>query len=198
MSLEQIVAFYAFAFVAAVTPGPSNVMVAAAGSILGPVRGLPTVAGTSLGMGLLLFCAALGLGQAVAGNPMLMTAMKWAGTAVLLWLAWKIASAGARGRSAEARPVGFFGAALFQWVNPKAWLVAVSSVGAYLTIPDGQAVWAALGFGFIFVAAAVPANLIWLFLGAAMQRLLRNERSARVFNVTMGALLALSVVAILA
>lgn len=198
MSLEQILAFYLFAFVAAVTPGPSNVMIAAAGSILGPLRGLPTVAGTSLGMGLLLFCAALGLGQVVAGNPMLMTAMKWAGAAFLFWLAWKIASAGARGKSGEAKPVGFIGAALFQWVNPKAWLVAASSVGTYLTIPDGQAVWAALVFGLTFVAAAVPANLIWLFLGAAMQRLLKNERSARIFNVTMGALLALSVVAILA
>jgi Putative threonine efflux protein len=197
MSLEQILAFYLFALVAAITPGPANVMIAAAGSIRGPVKGLPTALGTALGMGFLLFAAALGLGGLVAGHPALMATMKWAGAAVLLWLAWKIARAGASGPESEARAVGFLGAALFQWVNPKAWLVAVSSVGTYLTASAGNGVATAFLFSLVFVAAALPSNLVWLLLGAAMQRLLRDARSARAFNVAMGVLLALSVVMIL-
>lgn len=197
MSLEQILAFYVFAIVAAVTPGPSNVMIAAAGSILGPLRGMPAVLGTSVSMGVLLFAAALGLGGIVAGNPGLMTAMKWAGAAFLLYLAYRIATSGKPGEAGGARPVGFVGAALFQWINPKAWLVAVSSVATYLAAPEGHAVATATVFGLTFFAAALPANLVWLVLGAAMQKLLRDDRSARIFNVTMGALLALSVAAIL-
>ena len=126
MTLDQAAAFLVFALVAAITPGPSNTMIVATASAAGLWRGLPCVLGASAGMGTLLFCSALGLGQLVIAQPMLLRALNWGGAAFLLWLAWKIANAGRVSDVRAPKPVGFIGAAAFQWINPKGWLVAVA------------------------------------------------------------------------
>jgi threonine/homoserine/homoserine lactone efflux protein len=198
MTLEQAVAFFVFSVVAAVTPGPSNIMLTATGAIAGIARGLPCLLGVGAGMGLLIFSVALGLGQLVLGLPLLLTALNWAGAAFLLWLSWKIAtSAPAVGAATEKEPVGFWGATLFQWVNPKSWLVSVSAMGAYLQASAEGALLQALAFAAVFVAAALPSGFLWLAFGASMHRLLRSRRAARVFNVAMGIALAASVALIL-
>jgi threonine/homoserine/homoserine lactone efflux protein len=193
MTLDQAAAFLVFALVAAITPGPSNTMIVATGSAVGIWRGLPCVLGSSVGMGTLLFCSALGLGQLVIGHPMVLRALNWCGAAFLLWLAWKIATSGRASETAAAKPVGFVGAALFQWVNPKGWLVAVGAAGTYLQAAADNPLAQALAFGVLFFAAAFPSGLIWLLLGALLQRLLRDDRSRRIFNVVMGLALAASV-----
>lgn len=192
MTFDVALAFLSFAFVAAVTPGPSNVMISATGASVGFARGLPCAVGTSLGMGFLLFCAGLGLGQLVTAWPALLRVMNWGGAAFLLWLAWKIGTAGSPSTGTNDEPVGFFEAALFQWANPKAWLVAVSAAGTYLQGGD-QRLDQALALGTLFVAASLPSCLLWLAAGASLQRLLRGERAARRFNAAMGLLLAASV-----
>jgi threonine/homoserine/homoserine lactone efflux protein len=93
------------------------------------------------------------------------------------------------------QPVGFVGAATFQWVNPKSWLVATSVAGTFLDARAG-AVAQAASLGGLFVLAALPSGFVWLAFGASAQRLLGTERRRRAFNLTMGALLALSVVLI--
>jgi threonine/homoserine/homoserine lactone efflux protein len=196
MTLEQAVAFLLFAVVAAVTPGPSNVMLTAAGAGAGILRGLPCLLGVTIGMGLMMFLVPLGLGTVVLGHPWALTALKWCGAAFLLSLAWKIAtSAGAEG-AAAGRSVGFVEAAVFQWVNPKSWLVAVSAAGTYLTADSGSVVGEAALLGGLFVLAALPSCFVWLAFGASMHRLLHGDRARRAFNLTLGALLALSVVLI--
>ncbi len=197
MTIDQSIAFFAFSLVAAITPGPSNVMIAATGSVVGAWRGLPCVLGAAAGMGSLLFFGALGLGQLVIGHPLILRTMNWCGAAFLLWLAWKIATAGRAIESEAAKPVGFLGAALFQWVNPKGWLVAVSAAGTYLQGAPDNPVAQAVAFGVLFFAAAFPSGLVWLVLGALAQRLLRDDRTARIFNVAMGIALAASVAMIL-
>ena len=127
MTLEQTIPFLIFSLVAAITPGPSNVMITATGSAAGIVRGLPSVVGAAAGMASLLFTAALGLGQLILGYPEILRVMNWCGAFFLLWLAWKFANAGRASESGATKPVGFFGAAFFQWVNPKGWLVAVGA-----------------------------------------------------------------------
>ncbi|MCW5772719.1 MAG: LysE family translocator [Rhodospirillaceae bacterium] len=190
-------AFLMFAFVAAVTPGPSNVMLTAAGALGGVWRGLPCLAGVSLGMGTLIFAVAMGMGQIVVGEPAILRALNWAGAAFLLWLAWKIATAPVGGGAAQGRPVGLAAAAAFQWINPKAWLVCVSAAGTYLT-PGAQGALAQAGWlALLFVAAALPSGFVWLAFGATMQRFLDNARRARIFNLVMGAALAGSVAMIL-
>ena len=197
MSLEQAIAFLVFSLVAAITPGPSNVMLTATGGQVGMLRGLPCLFGVSAGMGTLIFTVAAGLGQLVLQNPLLLQAMQWCGAAFLLWLAWKIASAGSGGATDDRQAVGFGAAALFQWVNPKSWLVSASAAGTYLQATDDGMLAQAAIFAALFVAAQIPSGIVWLGFGASMQRLLKSERAARLFNLAMGASLAASVLLIL-
>src|SRR5438309_6063811 len=122
MNLEQTLAFLGFSIVVAGTPGPSNALLTATGAKVGVIRGLPALAGVASGMGVLMFVVAFGLGTIILGIPFLLTAVKWVGAAVLLWLAWKIATSHGTSADSAARPIGFVGAAVFQWVNPKSWL----------------------------------------------------------------------------
>jgi threonine/homoserine/homoserine lactone efflux protein len=196
MTFDQAAAFLLFAIVAAVTPGPSNTMIVATASAWGLWRGLPCALGSSVGMGLLLFASALGLGQLIIAQPLLLKVLNWGGAAFLLWLSWKIASAERADETREGKPVGFLGAAAFQWVNPKGWLVAVSAAGTYLQAATDNTLLQAAAFGALFFAAALPSGLVWLVLGASVHALLRNDRHARIFNIVMGIALALSVVMI--
>jgi len=194
MSTDQTLAFLLFAVVAAVTPGPSNVLLAAVGANVGVRRGLPCLFGVAMGMGFLVSAVALGLGSLVLDRPAIIGGLKWGGSGFLLWLAWKIATAG-RGEAATGTDVvGFWRAAALQWVNPKAWLVSAGAAGAYLQADGASAAVQATLFGLLFVLAALPSCLVWLALGASCQGLLRTPRAWRGFNLAMGALLAASIV----
>ncbi|MEM7294632.1 MAG: LysE family translocator [Pseudomonadota bacterium] len=196
MAIEQIIAFALFAFVASVTPGPSNVMLLATGGAVGVWRGIPCMLGVLIGMGCLMFAAALGLGSLILGFPLLLSVMNVAGALFLLWLAWKIASADPSTATAEDRAVGFFEAATFQWVNPKGWLVTISAVGTYLTDESGSAMVQSTILAVTFMLAATPGAAIWLGFGAAIKQFLNSNRRNRIFNIIMGALLAASVLMI--
>jgi threonine/homoserine/homoserine lactone efflux protein len=192
MNAEQLLAFVVFAIVTSITPGPNNVMLTATGANVGFRRGLPHVAGVSLGFALMLFLVAAGLGAAILDSPEAMRMLRYAGIAVLLWLSWKIATAGRPGEAKRERPIGFFTAAAFQWINPKAWLICAGAVSGFLQEGAGAVPQAAL-FGLIFVLAGAPCMMIWLGFGAAMQYVLRTEGALRAFNITMGLLLAATV-----
>jgi threonine/homoserine/homoserine lactone efflux protein len=193
MSTEQTAAFVLFAVVAAVTPGPSNVMLTAAGANGGVVRGLPCLVGVTAGMGLMMFVVPLGLGSLILRNPLVLKALNWAGAAFLLWLSWKIATSRRMDSLPESRPVGFIGAAVFQWVNPKSWLVTASAAGAFLHTGAGSPVLQSALLGGLFILVALPSCFVWLAFGATAQRLLQTPRRLRAFNITMGILLALSI-----
>ena len=188
-------AFVVFAVVAAVTPGPSNIMLTAAGAQAGVVRGLPCLLGVTTGMGLMMFVVPLGLGTLVLRHPVIVVALHWAGAAILLWLAWKIAtSTDGIDAAPKPDPVGYVGAAVFQWVNPKSWLVAASAAGTFLSADARHPIAQALVLAGLFVLAALPSCFVWLAFGATVQHLLHDRRRLRIFNIAMGALLALSIV----
>ncbi|WP_300302253.1 LysE family translocator [Ferrovibrio sp.] len=200
MTAGHALAFFVFSLVAAITPGPSNVLLAAVGAQGGLRRGLACLFGVSAGMGSMMFLAAAGLGSILLTQPQLLFAGRICGSAFLLWLAWRIATAApADEKAAKAsppRPVGFLGAAALQWVNPKAWLVSTSAVATYL--PAGEnTLLQSVGFASVFVLAALPSGLVWLLLGSATQHLLHNRRRQRVFGILMGLALAGSVAMIL-
>ena len=189
--------FLLFAVVAAVTPGPSNVMLVAAGAQAGIVRGLPCLLGVTSGMAVMMFLVPLGLGSLVLGHPIALTILHWGGAAFLLWLSWKIATSSSRLElRAERDPVGYLGAAAFQWINPKSWLVSASAAGTFLSAEGGTPVMQAASLGALFFIAALPSCFVWLAFGAAVQRLLGSDRRLRIFNIAMGVLLALSIVLI--
>jgi threonine/homoserine/homoserine lactone efflux protein len=197
MPSDQVGPFLLFAIAAAGTPGPSNMLLTATGANVGIVRGLPCLFGVAVGMGVMLFLVAFGLGSIVLANPGMLKALNWIGAAFLLWLAWKLATAGSGATAAGERPMGFVGAAAFQWVNPKSWLVCASAASAYLTTASGSPLVQATTLGALFVAAALPCCLIWLAFGATAQRWLRTARARRTFNLTMAALLAGSVILVI-
>jgi len=195
MSAEQIVAFVGFSVVMAGTPGPSNALLTATGARVGIVRGLPALVGVAAGMAGLMFSVAFGLGTLILEQPLVLVILKWTGAVVLVWLAWKIATAhGPAAETQAARPVGFWGAAAFQWVNPKSWLACTSAAAAFLDHSRGSAGLQAALLALLFAVAALPCCFVWLAFGAVVQRALRSERAQRTFNIAMGALLALSVV----
>jgi threonine/homoserine/homoserine lactone efflux protein len=191
------VAFLLFAVVAAVTPGPSNIMLTATGAQAGVVRGLPCLLGVTTGMGVMMFVVPLGLGSLVLEHPLVLTVLHWGGAAFLLWLSWKIATSGSHIDSAPHRdPVGYLGAAIFQWVNPKSWLVTASAAGTFLSPEASSPIVQAASLAGLFSLAALPSGFLWLAFGAAVQRVLHSRRRRRVFNIVMGALLALSIILI--
>jgi threonine/homoserine/homoserine lactone efflux protein len=180
---------------AAGTPGPSNVLLTATGAQVGMLRGLPCLLGVALGMAVMMFIVAFGLGAVILGNPMVLEVVQWSGAAVLGWLAWRVATA-RRGTAAGADggAVGFLGAAAFQWVNPKSWLVCASAAATFLDPRAGNPLAQSAALGLVFFLAVLPSCWPWLAFGAVLQRRLRSERAFRIFNGAMGLLLAGSVI----
>lgn len=168
-------------------------MLTAAGANAGVLKGLPCLFGVATGMGLMMFLVPLGLGGLVLKNPLVLRTLNWGGAAFLLWLSWKIATSSRIESMPEGKPVGYLGAAAFQWVNPKSWLVSASAAGTFLSAEAGSPLVQAASLGGLFVLAALPSCFVWLAFGATVQHVLRGRRRLRVFNIIMGALLALSI-----
>lgn len=193
MSAGQVIAFVLFAVVAAITPGPSNLLLASTGAAVGVRRGLPALLGQVGGMGLMLFLVAAGLGSLMLKSSLIIQGLKWGGIGLLLWLAWTLATADRTEAATERVCVRWWEAAAFQWVNPKAWLVCAAAVGTYGRAEAGHAFGQAVALALLFIAAALPSCCVWLAAGAGVQRLLHTARAARIVNLAMGALLGGSI-----
>jgi threonine/homoserine/homoserine lactone efflux protein len=144
-------------------------------------------------MGSMMLVMGSGIAGVLLTHEAVLPVIKLGGAAFLLWLAWRIATAGRSDPKAASRGVGFFDAAALQWVNPKAWVVSAGAAATYLEAAPHSVVGQAVTFALVFVLAALPSGFVWLAFGAALQRLLRDERRRRGFNIAMGALLAASV-----
>jgi len=185
-----------FVFSVTVTPGPNNLMVTASGSNFGYFRTLPHILGITLGFTLLIISVAAGLGTVFVTFPSLQLGLKAAGAAYLLWLAWKIATASTSSSAkADVKPMSVFQAFMFQWVNPKAWTMAITGISAFAL--DGTAmVWSLMMITAAFALVVFPICSFWALLGEQVGRLLTSERGQQWFNRSLGVLTALSVVLI--
>jgi threonine/homoserine/homoserine lactone efflux protein len=150
---------------------------------VGVLRGLPALLGVAAGMALLVFVVAFGLGAVILANPILLTGVKWCGAGVLCWLAWKIATAGRTGDAEGGKPIGFLGMTAFQRINPKAWLVCAGAAATFLHQGAGSALGQSAALALTFALVSLPSCFPWLACGAVLQRFLRSERAARIFNV---------------
>jgi threonine/homoserine/homoserine lactone efflux protein len=149
-------------------------------------------------MALMMFLVPFGLASLVLGHPLALKILHGGGAAFLLWLSWKIATSSSGIDSMpERHPVGYLGAAVFQWVNPKSWLVSASAAGTFLSADAGSPVVQAASLGALFFLAALPSCFLWLAFGAAVKHVLHSRRRLRIFNVVMGGLLALSIALII-
>ena len=179
-----------------VTPGPNNLMLAASGVNFGFRRTVPHMLGISIGHGIQVAIVAglLAWGKAWLNDMRL--GLVLAGCAYLLWLAWRQAQAGQPGGGKSAQPLGFVGAALFQWVNPKAWMMVLNA--AILFLPRGGGWGAALSLALVCTLVNFPCIALWAVVGDRLRFRLRDPRALRVFNYAMALLLAATAVWILA
>ena len=190
MNIDQFLGFLGFAFVTSVTPGPNNLMLMASGANFGLRRTAPHMIGISLGHSFMVLLVGLGLGAAMDAVPQAKLALKVAAVGYMLWLAWKMAHATApgEGRAGGSR-MTFLQAAAFQWVNPKAWAMAVGAIAAYAA--GGGLAQVALVAG-LFALINFPSILLWAWAGQAMRAYLQEPKRLRIFNTTMAALLVAS------
>jgi threonine/homoserine/homoserine lactone efflux protein len=191
--MENLLPLALFAIAGAFTPGPNNVMLTASGQAFGFARSVPHMAGVTAGFAVLLIAFGLGLGQLFVLYPALHNVLRIVGVVYLLYLAWRIATAGdPSAAKATSRPLTFVEAALFQWVNVKGLVVAASVVTAYTT--GGARLMAELTLIVaVFAAATAGAVIVYCLFGVAINRLLKSDRARRIFNYSMAALVALSV-----
>lgn len=192
MTLDVLFALFAFCFVSTVTPGPNNLMVMASGANFGYRRTLPHMTGIALGFGLMTVLVGVGLMQVFDLFPMTHTILTVVSVVYLLWLAWKVANAAPPDGAVEtdARPLTFLQAAAFQWVNPKAWTMAVSAITFYAADRSILAIAIVAG---MFALVCLPCLSVWTVLGQEMRRFLTNPARLRLFNWAMAALLIASI-----
>ena len=192
MNWDTLAALAGFAFAGAWTPGPNNMMLASSGATFGWRRTLPHALGVTFGFALMLFLVAIGLGELFESSPAFAKALGWIGCAVMLWLAWRIASAGSARAKTPPRPLNFVEASAFQWINPKAWVMCIGASATYASgaRPEMEAAIAAA----VFALAGLTSSNSWAAFGAGIGRLLGDGWRLRAFNVSMGILLAASAI----
>lgn len=195
MEYDLLFALVVFAFASSITPGPNNLMLMASGANFGFRRTMPHMLGIGIGFTVMVFLVGVGLIQIFDAFPLSYTILKMVSIVYLLWLAWKVANAAPIGEQDKAgRPMTFLQAAVFQWVNPKAWAMALTAISAYA--PD-HSLAASLMVAGVFGMINLPSVSTWTILGQQMARWLTNPRRLMAFNWTMAALLVASLYPVL-
>lgn len=185
MTLNLLLALVGFAFVTSITPGPNNLMLMASGANFGLRRTVPHALGVALGFAFMAFLVGAGLMQVFELWPVLHDILKLASVAFLLWLAWKIANAAAPGRGpSRAQPMTFLQAVAFQWVNPKAWAMALTAISVYA--PD-RSLSGVVIVALVFSAVNLPSVGTWAVMGTQLRRFLTTPGRLRAFNWTCAA-----------
>lgn len=188
MERTTLAALSAFALVSSITPGPNNLMLMSSGANFGLRRTVPHALGVGIGFTLMIVLVGVGLMGLFDLFPVLNLVLKVVSVVYLLWLAWKIANAAAPGDGATPRgkPMSFIQAMLFQWVNPKAWSMALSAIALYA--PDRNLA-AVLLVALIFGIINLPSTSAWAVMGVSLRGWLSSPARLRAFNWTMAALL---------
>jgi threonine/homoserine/homoserine lactone efflux protein len=180
--------------VMSITPGPNNVMVTASGATFGYRATLPHVLGIAVGAALQTVLVCLGLGVLFEHVPVLHAVLSWAGALYLLFLAWRLARCGAVAAASANRPMTMLEAALFQAVNPKAWVMAITTASVFLP-RDSALTTAIVLIAILFLAVNIPCVSVWALFGSGMRRLLKRPSYRSAFNLTMSALLVVTAIA---
>ncbi len=194
MAPDAILPLALFVIVATVTPGGATTLATASGAQFGFRRSVPLMAGIAVGLATLAAAAGAGLAGILLAVPLLQTAMRLAGSAYLLWLAWRIAGSGPPNLEAEAgAPTSFLGGACLLWLNPKGWAMALGAAASFAVLASSPLQLAVL-LGSAFGLAAAVSLSLWCMAGLLLARLLRTERQWRVLNAALAVLLAVSII----
>lgn len=203
IGVAWFVSALAFAVSMSASPGPNNTMLAASGATWGFRRTVPHMLGVSIGFPAMLVAVALGAGELLRAHPFALAVLRWGGGAYLLWLAWRIATA--RPAAAEdrepgeagGRPFSFVQAVLFQWVNPKAWVIGFAAVLTQTTANGAAEIAEAVLLAAMFLLVTLMTGVLWTLIGVGAARVLRTAPALRGFNIVMAALLVASLLPLL-
>ncbi|HSS35173.1 MAG TPA: LysE family translocator [Patescibacteria group bacterium] len=191
--METWIALIGFSFASSVTPGPNNILLWASGASFGLRRTLPHVAGTALGIGAMALLVTAGSSVVAGAIPGLATLMKVGGSAYLLYLAVRVARSGTLQRGESARPLGLLGAAGFQALNPKAWILAVGAVATFRS-PELPALLGGVVVALTMTVVIVPTAVLWASAGGALERLANRPDAQRAVGLGLAALLVATIV----
>src|ERR1700712_3128485 len=193
--MQAFLPFLLFAFVASITPGPTNILVLTNSARHGLLRTLPIVLGACAGAALLVLIVGTGLGDVLARHRQVQTFMSWIGIAWLTWLAWQIFSAPAEAidpaRAASGPRLGLWGAASLQLVNPKTWMMALAVVSVFAGT-DADRMLRVAWLSLAFFGVSIPCMSAWAYLGVSAAKFCRSARSMKRFNQAMALLLLVS------
>jgi len=190
---DSLIGLGLFTIAGSITPGPNNLMLMSSGTNFGFRRSIPHILGVGIGFALMTALVGLGLAQLFTLYPLSQRVLKWASVAYLVYLAWKIATApppSPSGGPSGARPLTFLQAASFQWVNPKAWTMALTALSAYMP-PINPYLGLVVVAGLIGVIN-IPCISCWNLLGVQLRRFLGEPLKLRIFNIAMALLLLAS------
>ncbi len=190
----MILSITSFALASTMTPGPNNIMLLSSGLTFGYKRTIPHALGITLGFPLMVVCVGLGVGTLFDLFPVIYAGLKVIGIGYLLWMAWHIANTkgSLSTENKKDKPFTFFQAALFQWINPKAWVMAITSTATFIT--DHQiALIQVMIIACIYLFCAVFSTNSWALGGVLIKQFIRNERFVQIFNIAMAILIVGSV-----
>jgi len=192
MTPDILTALSVFALVSSITPGPNNLMLMASGANYGFRPTIPHMLGIGLGFMFMLFLVGIGLIGVFDAIPYSYETLKLVSILYLCWLAWRVANAAPPDEETKTgKPFTFLQAAAFQWVNPKAWTMALTAMTLYA--PD-RSLWAILVVTTVFGLINMPSVSLWTLVGQKMQILLTSRIRLRIFNITMAVLLVGSLI----
>ncbi len=182
-----------FAVSTTITPGPNNIMIMTSGLNFGMRKSAPHLLGICIGFPIMVALIGFGFGFVFDRFPLLHEFIKIIGILYLLYFSWVIANSTPKSLdSNKSNPISFLQAALFQWVNPKAWIMATSAIATY-TIASGDIYLQVITISLVFFVVAFPCVGAWLFFGVSLKRFLKSPSHQRAFNISMAALLVLSI-----
>ena len=186
MSIDNLLALLGIVMASAWTPGPNNMMLAASGVNYGLRATAPHIFGVFLGFGLMIFAISLGLGRFFNTYPLLHEILRWGGALMLVWVAWKIATAKRPGEAGAAtKPFTFVQAAAFQWINPKAWIMCISISAQFLD--SASPLKSAAIIAGVSMIGGVTSATGWAWFGMLLARWLHTPLRLRIFNWSMAA-----------
>lgn len=187
MSLESLPALTGIAVSMTWAPGPNNAMLSASGANFGWRRSVPHAMGVAVGFPVMLILVASGLARVLDSFPVVVEVLRWLGLMMLAWFAWRIATAAGPNESVRGSPLTFLEATAFQWVNPKAWALAIYITAGYAV--GDSALANTLAAAGVFLFSGFASSHAWAVFGSGVGKALKRGWRLRLFNLTMALIL---------
>lgn len=195
----MIISIATFTLSTSISPGPNNIMLLSSGLTFGYKKTIPHMTGIILGFPIMVFLVGLGMGIIFEKFPDLLSVLKFAGILYLFWMAYKIANNSSTyeiDENSKSKPFTFIQSALFQWINPKAWIMAITSISLFITTNENNFFQVVI-VASIYLLSAILSSNTWIFGGVVLKKFIKNESSVRKLNIIMAILLIASVLPIL-